>query len=271
MNSSPSAMDALSEFINFYSKTRTIPAYIALLLECLSNDSSKELSNTNDSPCNLLREYVSGVVLSAPHLEALARACQTFITPGQTPDVASLLIVSLERVWKYFNDANADMMDVDGGANSGRKDPDRSAVRLSITRVDQSAFAYAMTARVVGALLPSLPFTSLTMSTLSAIKARVTQMRSGPVQEAIVLLDESEVDSIEWTNQAVGAAALRVCHTLVMCRPLLCDDLLDGRGLLLRKAAKFIGSKQTIPELVIELVRQPSITSGLPHPDMLLY
>lgn len=193
--------------------------------------------------------------VSISHIEMLARAVSSYVTPGQTPEVARSLIAYLDELWKAFSDGLEDDADVDRERPKKKRKTTNAGVdseNVLFSPSDLTAFTYSLVARSVAALLPSLPFSTLTSSVFASIETRVADMLSHSIQATLLTLHELDITMVEWGRQAMDAAALRVCHAIVRCPEFNCNNI--SISLAPDKVTALIGSKNALPELVIESV-----------------
>ncbi|EJD04377.1 uncharacterized protein FOMMEDRAFT_155506 [Fomitiporia mediterranea MF3/22] len=237
-----SSQTLLREILDFHSKTRTIPAYLAALLECLTN--GKAIARYSDMRI-ARRDCVSGALLCLEHVEYLSRCIKSFLTPGQTPEVTSSSLAVLQRSWSAYSGVHP----VDG--------TDRDAMDVDATiSTECKALAYSLVARILVVIIPSLPFSSLSENACAMVQENIANTWSEPLSKAIqIAFTDLESPDDRWAAQCISAATLRVRHALLMCRTLNPLDSLKSPVASSERIVALIRTSETMPELVVELLR----------------
>ncbi|KAH8114627.1 hypothetical protein DFH11DRAFT_1543891 [Phellopilus nigrolimitatus] len=248
----PASQSLLHELLDFHSKTRTIPVFLAVLIDCLSNSSGS----------------LAATFLSLAHLEGLSRAIKGFLTPGQTPETVQAVLEALEAVWITYADSSGsdDTMDVDEDANdrasntksaNGRKQKrrktDEPAVPMSPK--ERAALSYSFVARAVAVILPSLPFSTLPESSYATVCSSISEAWEKFLGNAAQSAFSEKTNAPCWTDQIVTAATLRIRHAFATCSSLRSLNTLDARMIPCGMTAGLIRFAETTPELIVELLR----------------
>ena len=247
----------LRSLLEFYSKTRTIPSYISALTVCLSRES---FTGSLLDGQNIYYASTSGVLLSIGHIEYISRVVKTYVTPGQVLETIQILLDALKSAWNTYSDSFIDGMDVDQAktpqkSRSKKKQRTENSDRpLSDTRAESSAISFALTARIVSAVLPSLPFSSLHPSSLSSARDLVSTAWKDFLFDA-ASSHLSVKNPPDWLQQTTRAASLRIRHALLSSSAVRLLGISSTDFEISSNIAGVISSSSTLPELVIELVR----------------
>ncbi|KAH8120637.1 hypothetical protein DFH11DRAFT_1685876 [Phellopilus nigrolimitatus] len=250
----PASQSLLHELLDFHSKTRTIPVYLAV------GDFS-EVQKAH-------RACTSGPLLSLAHLEGLSRAIKGFLTPGQTPETVQAALEALEAVWITYADSSGsdDTMDVDEDASdrasntksaNGRKQKRRKTDEPAIPMPpkERAALSYSLVARAVAVILPSLPFSTLPESSYATVCSSISEAWEKFLGNTAQSAFSEKTNAPCWTDQIVTAATLRIRHALATCSSLRSLNTLDARIIPCGKTAGLIRFAETTPELIVELLR----------------
>lgn len=246
-----------------------MPSYLALLLECFSKNFVDGKVVTQYKVALLAhRECTSGVLLSLKHMEGLARSIRSFLTPGQTQEAADSALTALQNAWTTLLDSRAareHTMDVDVEVqknSEGRKkkrrktDPEVMSTSESLTSTERAALAYSLIARTIAVILPSLPFTSLSDTARLTVKTSISNAWSGYMTKTSQdAFNPSSLPEECWDAQCIFAATLRIRHALLTSPELCSLDMLTGPVAMPGKTNAIVNSPETVPELVVELVR----------------
>ncbi|KAH8101671.1 hypothetical protein DFH11DRAFT_1788975 [Phellopilus nigrolimitatus] len=263
----PASQSLLHELLDFHSKTRTIPVFLAVLIDCLSNSSGK-FSGDFSEVQKAHRACTSGPLLSLAHLEGLSRAIKGFLTPGQTPETVQAVLEALEAVWITYADSSGsdDTMDVDEDANdrasntksaNGRKQKQRKTDEPAVpmSPKERAALSYSFVARAVAVILPSLPFSTLPESSYATVCSSISEAWEKFLGNAAQSAFSEKTNAPCWTDQIVTAATLRIRHAFATCSSLRSLNTLDARMIPCGMTAGLIRFAETTPELIVELLR----------------
>ena len=250
------ANEYLSLALSFHTKTRTLPIHISQLI-----DSCTQLPPHSPS-LSIRASYdrlVASPVLTMSHLSKLSMAVRIYITPGQTLDTVSQVLVVLRGIWERFRD-----MEKAAAADRGRGQRKKRRISETSSNAGEDAAASAVTfmlvARIAATVLTSLPLHTITEAEQAKAKAIVANSLTGFVREAIltgtdvVISWSSDRGRDDWSTQIVAAAALRLQYMLqtsghARYGPNDQNDL----GELVAAGLKF---DDCLPEYSIEIVSQ---------------
>ena len=254
----------LSLALSFHTKTRTLPAHISRLINSCAPP--PRLSSPS------IRTFYDGLVaspaLALDHLNKLSMAVRTFITPGQTFEIARRVLDMLQEIWKRFRDVEKATADRGQGPRKKKRTSQRfvSAIKED---ADADAVSFALAARIVGAVLTSLPLHTITEAEQVRIKSMVAESLTGFVREAILAGTDAVTSSRNdrgrdiWATQVVAAAALRHRYLLQSSGRALAsyDDPNDFDKL----AAAILQVDGCLPEYSIEIVSLTVLGSHLAY------
>ncbi|EIN13586.1 hypothetical protein PUNSTDRAFT_129265 [Punctularia strigosozonata HHB-11173 SS5] len=189
------ALSLLAVLIDFHTRSRTMPTYFQALLE-----STTRLLDTSD----LYTTTLSSVVVSAAHLDLLAKSTTTYLNPGQVTDTTEQLLRFLQQQWSAYPSTTGDM---------ASEDPIVAATAISVT------------CRLAATVLTSLPLKSILPDSQAAIIQILQQARSnflGPaLSKALKHINSEkkskrseEANDVGWN--IVTAALVRFHYTLAM-------------------------------------------------------
>jgi hypothetical protein len=257
----------LSLALSFHTKTRTLPVHISRLIN--SCTPPPQLSSPS------IRTYYDGLVaspaLAFDHLNKLSMAVRTFITPGQTFEIARRVLDMLQEIWKRFYDVEkAAAADRGQGPRKKRRTSQSFVnVRKEDADADADAITFMLAARIVGTVLTSLPLHTITEVEQARVKSMVAESLSGFVREAIlagidaVASDRSDRRRDVWATQVVAAAALRLRYTMKSSGHALdgLDDQIDFDKL----ATTIPQVDDCLPEYSIEIVSLIALGSHLAY------
>jgi hypothetical protein len=253
------ANEYLSLALSFHTKTRTLPIHISHLIDSCTQPAPHSSSLSIRASYDRL---VASPVLTMSHLSKLSMAVRIYITPGQTLDTASQVLVVLRGIWERFRD-----MEKAAAADRGlgqRKKRRISETSSNAGKEDAAAAAAAVTfmlvARIAATVLTSLPLHTITEAEQAKAKAIVANSLTGFVREAIltgtdvVISGSSDQGRDDWSTQIVAAAALRLQYMLqtsghARYSPNDQNDL----GELVAASLKF---DDCLPEYSVEIVSQ---------------
>jgi hypothetical protein len=255
----------LSLALSFHTKTRTLPTHISRLI----NSCTPPPQLTSSSIRTFYDGLVASPALALDHLNKLSMAVRTFITPGQTFEIARRVLDMLQEIWKRFRGVeNAAAADRGQGArkkrrtsqsfvNAGKEDAD----------ADADAVTFMLATRIVGIVLTSLPVHSITEAEQARVKSTVAESLAGFVREAIlagtdaVASGRSDRGRDVWAAQVVAAAALRLRYMLQSSGHAL--DGHDDQNDFDKLAAAILQVDDYLPEYGIEIVSLNALGSHL--------
>lgn len=255
----------LSLALSFHTKTRTLPVHISRLINSCAPP--PQLSSPS------IRTFYDGLVaspaLALDHLNKLSMAVRTFITPGQTFEIARQVLDMLEEIWKRFRDAEkAVAADRGQGPRKKRRTPQSSA-NAGKEAADADAVTFMLATRIVGTVLTSLPLHTITEADQARVKSTVAESLAGFVREAILAgidadaSDHSDRGRDVWPTQVVAAAALRLRYILQSSGHTL--DGPDDQNYLDKLATVILQVDDCLPEHSIEIVSLNALRSHLAY------
>ena len=164
-------------------------------------------------------ELVASPILTTSHLDKLSKSVRTFITPGQTLDTATRVLVTLRDIWESIRGVeNVSVVDREYHARKKRRTTGRS--EKATEDVDAKSVTFVLAARIASTVLSSLPLHSATETVQKEVQAIVEGSLDGFVREAILAGANATVpggtegrDNV-WAVQVVAAAALRLRYLL---------------------------------------------------------
>ena len=256
----------LSLALSFHTKTRTLPAHISRLISsCAPPPHFSPIRTFYDS-------LVASPALARDHLNKLSMAVRTFITPGQTFEIARRVLDMLQEIWKRFRDVEKAAAAADRGqgprkkrrtsqnfVNAGKEDAD----------ADADAVTFMLAARIIGPVLTSLPLHTITEAEQARVRSMVAESLAGFVQEAIlagtdaVTSGRSDRGRDVWAIQVVAAAALRLRYMLQSSGYAL--DGHDDQNDFDKLAAAILQVDDFLPEYSIEVVSLNALGSQLAY------
>lgn len=215
------ANEYLTLALSFHTKTRTLPIHISHLMDSCTqlppHSSSLPIRASYDS-------LVASPVFTMSHLSKLSMAVRIYITPGQTLDTASQVLVVLREIWERFRG-----MEKAAAADRGRGQ--RKKRRISETSSNTgkedaaaSAVTFTLAARIAATVLTSLPLHTITEAEQARTKTIVADSLTGFVREAIlagtdvIISGSGDRERDDWSTQIVAAAALRLQYMLQTSR-----------------------------------------------------
>jgi len=255
----------LSLALSFHTKTRTLPAHISRLIHSCAPP--PQLSSAS------IRTFYDGLVaspaLALDHLNKLSMAVRTFITPGQTFEIARRVLDMLQEIWKRFRDVEMAATADRGQGPRKKRRTSQCSVNAGKEDADADAVTFVLATRIVGMVLTSLPLHTITEAEQARVKSTVADSLTGFVREAIlagtdaVTSGRSDRGRDVWALQVVAASALRLRHMLRSSGHAL-DDY-DVQNDFDKLAAAMLQVDDCLPEYSIEIVSLNALVSHLAY------
>lgn len=233
------ALSLLATLIDFHTRSRTMPTYIQALLESTSN-----LLDTRD----IYTTTLSSVVVSAAHLDLLAKSTTTYVTPGQVTDTTEQLLGFIQQQWSAYPSSIGDM---------ASEDPIVAATAMSVT------------CRLAATVLTSIPLKTILPDSRAAVVQILQQARSnflGPaLSKALKHLKSGkkskrseEANDLGWN--ILAATLVRFHYTLAMSNIGLSWDVDVGDKISTRMQRVVVSKERTSSwEAVVECVSAHSL------------
>lgn len=244
----------LSLALSFHMKTRTLPAHITRLI----NSCATPPRHSSPSIRTFYDALVASPVLALDHLNKLSMAVRTFITPGQTFEIARRVLDMLQEIWKRFCDIEKAAAADRGQGPRKKRRTSQSFLNAKREDADADAVTFILATRIVGAVLTSLPLHTITEAEQARVKFTVAVSLAGFIREAVLAgtdaVTSGRSDRVRdvWATQAVAAAALRLRYVLQSSGHAL-DDHFDQNDLDKLDAA-ILQIDDCLPEYSIEIV-----------------
>lgn len=250
------AHEFLSLTLSYHAKTRTLPVHLSRLMDsCI-------VPPPHISPFPVRTSYdklAASPILTTSHLDKLSKVVRAYITPGQTLDTATRVLVKLRHIWETVRDG--ENVSAVGQRHHVRKKRRTSGRPEKVKEVvDANGVTFALAARIAATVLSSLPLHSATEAVQREVQATVKGSLDGFVREAILMGANATVSqSTEgryniWATQVVAAAALRLRY-LLQSSVHACytpDNQSDSERLL----AQVLAVEDRLPEYSVEIVSQ---------------
>lgn len=243
-----SASELLTLCTSYHSRARSLPTFveqIQLVFESMAHA---------QAPARELYPRAAGSpLLSHGFLTALARAVQTFVTPGQVLSTAQGLVTVLTRVYENFA-AVASQSAADRG-NGPRKKARTSRASTGTSAsseaaiVDAVALSFAFLGRLAACVLPALPIQTVTSDVKEEIRECVRQadfVKHNLLSQEAHRGEDRREDS--WAGNVVLAAALRLAYALQAAARLQFN--IEHTSLFM----ELHQNSSVLPELFLELV-----------------
>lgn len=255
------AHEFLSLTLSYHTKTRTLPVHISRLMDSCTIPPPHTPSFTVRMSYD---ELAASPVLTTSHLDKLSKAVRAFVTPGQTLDMATRVLVKLRDFWERVRDE--ENVSVVGREHHGeyharkkRRKTGRSEQAKEV--VDANGVTFVLAARIAGTVLSSLPLHSTAEEVQREVQATVKGSLDGYIRDAILMgatpavsRDTDGTHNI-WAAQVVAAAALRLRYSLQSSvhawhTP---DNQSDSEGLF----SQVLALEDRLPEHSVEIVSLP--------------
>lgn len=249
------AHEFISLTLSYHAKTRTLPVHISRLVDSCTVPPS----HISSFPVRMAYdELAASPVLTTSHLDKLSKAVRTFITPGQTLDMATRVLATLRDIWERVR--NVDNVSAVGREHHARKKR-RTNGRSEKAKedVDANGVTFVFAARIAVTVLSSLPLHSATEAVQREVQAAVKGALDGFVREAILTGANATVSGGTyggpniWAAQVVAAAALRLRYLLQLSvhARYTPDYQSDSEGLF----SEVLAVEDRLPEYSIEIFR----------------
>jgi len=212
---------------------------------------------------------VASPALTLDHLNKLSMAVRTFITPGQTFEIARQVLDMLQEIWKRFRDVEKAAAADRGQGPRKKRRTSQSFVNAGKEDADADAVTFMLAMRIVGTVLTSLPLHTITEAEQTRVKSMVAEALAGFVQEAIlagtdaVTSGRSDRGRDIWATQVVAAAALR--HRFMLQSSGRALDGHDDQNDFDKLAAAILQVDDCLPEYSIEIVSLNALGSHLAY------
>ncbi|KAL1762420.1 hypothetical protein FB107DRAFT_199085 [Schizophyllum commune] len=265
---SPATTTLLSILLDYYSKTRTLDTYVdALATAILGADL------TSSTPTETYRNCYSSPIFQAAHLDRLADAISSFITPSQIPPQIETAVTRLTALWDEYQSTTSERKEP-ASPDSPRK---RRKVEASSTAspTSEKATRLSLLCALLSVVATALPIRFLSVDQQAQYTISAESLRS--LLHTIIKKTSKEVrkggDAARRSAEVALTAALRFLYALVVARTTDVEqETGDGEqeGPLKAKVATDLlgiaGDTRTNPELVLEIFRilLLSISRGSP-------
>jgi hypothetical protein len=251
--------------LSFHTKTRTLPTHISRLIN--------SCAPPPQLPPPSIRTFYDGLVaspaLALDHLNKLSMAVRTFITPGQTSEIARRVLDMLQEIWKRFRDVEKAAAADRGQGPRKKRRASQSYVNAGKEDADADAVTFMFATRIVGTVLTSLPLHTITEAEQARVKSTVAESLAGFVREAIlagtdaVTSGRSDRGRDVWATQVVAAAALRLRYMLQSSGHALNGH--DNQNDFDKLATAILQVDDCLPEYSIEIVSLNALRSHLAY------
>lgn len=250
-SSSKAAGEFLELGLGHYKKTRTLPAYISMILEAL--EQTTDNTDTSD-PYGIYAAAFGGPIFEDSHVERLRKALRAFVTPGQCLGFLAQTKSALERV----NPGHSRQQNITD-TNSSKRSRKRRKLDPEFTIYSPvKAINFAFVCGVIAIVWPSLPIHSLADESRSEAVSKVQWVNANIIIPLLSTGLKRECDgeggnaSQSWSRDVITSSALRLQYALSTCtafafRPVH-DNGVESRML------RSLESSDILPELKIEIV-----------------
>lgn len=194
-------------------------------------------------------------------------AVRTFITPGQTFEIARQVLDMLQEIWKRFRDTEKTTAADRGQGPRKKRRISQSFVNAGKEDADADVLTFVLATRIVGTVLTSLPLHTITGAEQARVKSTVADSLAGFVREAIlagtdaVTSGRGDRGRDVWATQVVAAAALRLRYMLQSSGHVL--DGHDDQSDFDKLVAAIFQIDDCLPEYSIEIVSLNALGSHL--------
>jgi len=196
-------------------------------------------------------------------------AVRTFITPGQTFEIARRVLDMLQEIWKRFRDVEKAAAADRGQGPRKKRRKSQSSANTGKEDADADAVTFMLATRIVGTVLTSLPLHTITEAEQARVKSMVAESLAGFVREAILVGADAAASGRSarghdvWATQVVAAAALRLRYMLQSSGHAL--DGHDDQNDFDKLAAAIFQADDCLPEYSIEIVSLNALRSHLAY------
>ncbi|KAL1707662.1 hypothetical protein EV121DRAFT_198658 [Schizophyllum commune] len=253
---------------DYYSKTRTLDAYVdALATAILGADL------TSSTPTETYRACYSSPIFQAGHLDRLADAISTFVTPSQILPQIETAVTRLTALWDEYQSTTSERKEP-ASPDSPRK---RRKVEASSTASpsNEKATRLSLLCALLSVVVTALPIRLLSVEQQAEYKTHAESLRS--LLQTIIKKSSKEVrkggDAARRSAEVALVAALRFVYALAVARTTnVGQETGDGEqeGPLKVKVATDLlgiaGDTHTNPELVLEIFRILLLSISLGSP-----
>ena len=196
-------------------------------------------------------------------------AVRTFITPGQTFEIARRVLDMLQEIWKRFRDLEKAATADRGQGPRKKRRTSQSFGNAGKEAADADAVTFMLATRIVGTVLMSLPIHTITEVDQARVKSIVAESLTGFVRGGMLVGTDaftsgrSDRGRDVWATQVMAASALRLRYMLQSSVHALDgpDDLNDFNKL----AAAITQVDDCLPEYSIEIVSSNALGSHLSY------
>ncbi|VDB84507.1 unnamed protein product [Peniophora sp. CBMAI 1063] len=245
------ALELLTLCISHHSRARSLPNFLGHVQDIFTS-----LASHQGSIRGLYQRAASSPLLAQDFTSALAKAVQTFVTPGQVLPIAQDIVTSLERAYETFTALAARTI---GDTGVGpRKKARRShpstidSTTLDTTCSDAAAVSFTFLARIAAAVLPILPIHTLTSKVQEDVRTCIQQAEFVKELLGTGAQDEHDRRTDTWAADIVLAAALRLSYALQAAPRLQFTALQSAHQ---RCIIKVHQRSSILPELFLETTR----------------
>ncbi|KAL1682051.1 hypothetical protein EV122DRAFT_181930, partial [Schizophyllum commune] len=264
---SPATTTLLTILLDYYSKTRTLDTYAdALAAAILGADL------TSSTPTETYRACYSSPIYQAAHLDRLADAISSFITPGQILPQTAASVTRLTALWEEYQSTATERKEP-SSADSPRKR--RKVEGSGASASNEKATRLSLLCALLSVVVTALPTRLLAAEQQGEFAIQAESLRS--LLQTVIKKMTKEIrkggDAARWPAEVALTAALRFVYALAVARTIdIEQETGDGEqeGPLKAKVATDLvgiaGDTRTNPELVLEIfcILLLSISRGSP-------
>lgn len=252
-SSSRVAAQFLELGLDHHKKTRTLPAYFAVILDALGQVTDNMDSS---SPYDTYEAILGGPIFEDSHVEKLTKALRGFVTPGQCLGLLKQTKGALERLYPDPSGQQGipDMEKPRGSRKRRKLDPEPT------TCPPAQAVGFALVCSIIAVVWPSLPIHSLTDESRSEGVNEIQGVGGSvlaPLLSAGVKRergDEARSASRLWSRDIITSSALRLQYALSIYTPLGFKPTYDAK--VEPRMLRLLKLSDVLPELKIEIVHR---------------
>lgn len=247
-----SASQLLTLCIAYHSRARSLPSFLRHIQEVFTS-----LSSSQGSVRELYPRAAGSPLLAQSFLSTLARAVQSFVTPGQVLSTAQDVVLSLESMHATYITLAAQSAGDNGLGSRKKSRKSRTSTGVytasEAVAVDAAALSFSILARLAACVLPVLPVQTVAPDAQEEVRVCVRQ--ADFVKDDLFhpdMHDNLDRRTDNWAAGIVLAAALRLLYALQAVARL------DFPRLQAERQSGLVGVHQrlsVLPELFLETVR----------------
>ncbi|KAL1691939.1 hypothetical protein GGG16DRAFT_52547 [Schizophyllum commune] len=244
---SPATAALLSILLDYYSKTRTLDAYVdALATAILGADL------TSSTPTETYRACYSSPIFQAGHLDRLADAISSFVTPSQILPQIETAVSRLTALWDEYQSTTSERKE------PASPDSPRKRRKVEALPSSEKATRLSLLCALLSVVITALPTRLLAVEQQAQYKTHAESLRS--LLHTITKKSSKEVrkggDAARRSAGVALTAALRFVYALAVART---TNVEQETGPLKAKVATDLlgiaGDTRTNAELVLEIFR----------------